>query len=115
MIALAIAPKLGKLIPLLASDKDGEVLAAARAIGRTLKSAKSDFHDLVAALTPAVSQETPSDVSDMSVVVQPLNGHPGLTAWETNFIASIARQPARRRPLTEKQRTCIMRAWERLQ
>jgi hypothetical protein len=31
-----IADKLGKLIRLLSSDKDGEVLAAARAIGRAL-------------------------------------------------------------------------------
>jgi len=51
MAALAlVAPKLAKLIPLLSSDKDGEVVATARAIGRTLKNAGLDFHTLAHAL-----------------------------------------------------------------
>ena len=41
-----IAGKLGKLIRLLSSDKDGEVLGAVGAIKRTLKSANLDVHDL---------------------------------------------------------------------
>ncbi len=45
-----ITSKLRKLLPLLASDKDGEVLGAARAIHRTLQSAGSDLHDLAARL-----------------------------------------------------------------
>jgi len=42
--------KLSKLIPLLASDQDGEVVATARAIQRLLKTAGADLHDIVAAL-----------------------------------------------------------------
>jgi hypothetical protein len=42
----AIAPKLGQLIRLLSSDRDGEVVAAAHAIMRTLKSAGTDIHAL---------------------------------------------------------------------
>jgi hypothetical protein len=42
--------KIGKLIPRLASDHDGEVVATARAIQRSLQSAGADLHDLVAAL-----------------------------------------------------------------
>ena len=45
-----VAPKLAKLIPLLSSDKDGEVVATARAIGRTLKNAGLDFHTLAHAI-----------------------------------------------------------------
>jgi hypothetical protein len=41
-----IAGKLQRLIRLLASDRDGEVLAAARALIRTLESAKLDIHAL---------------------------------------------------------------------
>ena len=41
-----IAPKLAKLLPLLGSDKHGEVVAAALAVGRTLASAGADWHDL---------------------------------------------------------------------
>jgi hypothetical protein len=46
-----IASKISKLLPLLASDKDGEVLGAARAIHRTLQSAGADLHDLAARLS----------------------------------------------------------------
>jgi hypothetical protein len=42
-----VAPKLIKLLPLLTSDKDGEVVASARAIDRLLKSAGLDIHDIV--------------------------------------------------------------------
>jgi hypothetical protein len=41
-----IADKLKPLIRLLSSDHDGEVVAAARALNRTLKSAKLDIHVL---------------------------------------------------------------------
>jgi hypothetical protein len=43
-----VAPRLGQLVRLLGSHQDGEVVAAARAIGRTLKSAGADFHTLAA-------------------------------------------------------------------
>lgn len=43
-----IRPRLGQFVRLLASDRDGEVVAAARAIGRMLKGAGVDFHDLAA-------------------------------------------------------------------
>jgi len=42
----SIAPRLGRLIRLLASSSDGEALGAARALARTLKSVNSDFHAL---------------------------------------------------------------------
>lgn len=52
MTALAPAlPMLSKLIPRLATDHDGEVVATVRAIQRTLKAAGLDFHDLAGALT----------------------------------------------------------------
>jgi len=51
MNALApVALKLAKLLPLLASDKDGEVVATARAIDRTLRAAGLDLHALAARL-----------------------------------------------------------------
>jgi hypothetical protein len=42
--------KLAKLIPLLSSDKDGEVIATVQAIRRTLAGAGNDLHDLAAFL-----------------------------------------------------------------
>ena len=41
-----VAPRIGQLIRLLGSDRDGEVVAAARALGRTLTSVGADFHTL---------------------------------------------------------------------
>jgi len=41
-----IAGKLANFVRLLASDKDGEVVGAARALDRVLKSIGADFHDL---------------------------------------------------------------------
>jgi hypothetical protein len=46
-----IIGKLAKLIPLLASDKPGEVLNTAQAIARLLASVNLDFHDLVTFVT----------------------------------------------------------------
>ena len=41
-----ITGKLGKMIRMLASDCDGDVIAAARAIKRTLRSEGLDIHAL---------------------------------------------------------------------
>jgi hypothetical protein len=41
-----IAAKLATIIRLLGSDKDGEVVAAARALGRTLNAVGADIHAL---------------------------------------------------------------------
>jgi hypothetical protein len=44
--------KLAKLLPLLASNQEGEVLSAARMIVRTLKAGGHDLHDLVKCIVP---------------------------------------------------------------
>ena len=46
MIDVGTTEKLEKLVRLLSSDKEGEVVAAARAIQRTLSNAGSDIHEL---------------------------------------------------------------------
>jgi hypothetical protein len=51
MSALApIADKLSKLVRMLTSNHDGEVIAAARSIDRTLKSTGLDIHVLAATI-----------------------------------------------------------------
>jgi hypothetical protein len=45
-----VADRLGKLLRLLSSDRDGEVIGAARAIVRTLGSAGLDIHALAESL-----------------------------------------------------------------
>lgn len=46
MNALPLNLRLAKLIPMLATDHDGEVIATARAIERTLRSEGLDLHAL---------------------------------------------------------------------
>jgi hypothetical protein len=54
----AVRHALAKLIRLLASDIDGEVLATVRALGRTLKASSGDFHDLAGLVeAPSTSPE----------------------------------------------------------
>lgn len=56
-----IAPKLAKLLPRLATDADGEIVATVAAIRRTLEGHGADLHDLAAAVTrpPIMVQTTP--------------------------------------------------------
>jgi hypothetical protein len=46
-----IRERLGKLLPLLASNHDGERIGAVAAIERVLKAANLDWHDLTGAIT----------------------------------------------------------------
>lgn len=46
----ACAAKIAKLIPRLATEHDGEVVATVQAIGRTLQGGGKDFHDLAKAV-----------------------------------------------------------------
>ncbi len=55
----AVRDKLGKLLPLLSSEHDGERAGAAAAIERVLKSNDRDWHDLVAVVTTAAPVPEP--------------------------------------------------------
>jgi hypothetical protein len=47
----SLSRKLAKLVPMLSSDRDGEVLAAVRAISGALASEGLDWHDLSSVLS----------------------------------------------------------------
>ena len=90
-----ITPTLGKLIPRLASNHDGEVVATVAAIGRVLAANKLDWHDLAAALNPAGIDDDFHDVIAFCAM------HAArLSSKERDFIRQIARW--RGKP-TEKQ------------
>ena len=56
----AVRDKLGKLLPMLSSDHDGERVGAVRAIERVLKINNRDWHDLAASIgTPVPAREPP--------------------------------------------------------
>src|SRR5262249_35397989 len=56
--------KIAKRLLLLGSDKDGEVLAAARALVRRLEAEGRDLHDLAAVLNDSTSSIIPEAESD---------------------------------------------------
>jgi hypothetical protein len=96
----AVSAKIAKLLPMLGSSHDGEVVAAARAIERTLKSAGLTFHDL------AASKQAPPRQSQ-----QPEHGFPQSApmgrdqAWANAYYDYWSRQrteaAARHRAKTE--------------
>jgi hypothetical protein len=85
--------RLSKLLGMLGSDHDGEVINAARAADRLVRDAGLRWPDIA---MPA----PPRDRGDNDPVGFCL-ARPGvLTDWEERFLRSIARQPYR---LTPKQ------------
>src|SRR5271165_3861258 len=84
---------------MLGSDKDGEALAAARAIGRTLKSVNSDFHELAARIektTPVVASTdgiSPYWAQDAAIDV--LDSGMPLSAREREFLSHMTKWSGR--------------------
>jgi hypothetical protein len=91
-----IAPKLAKLLPRLATDAEGEVVATVAAIRRTLAGHGADLHDLAAAVTrPAVivhhapPPDDPHDWRGLAAWCRD-NGRGRLTAKEFLFCRDMA-------------------------
>lgn len=76
-----------KLIPKLASDNDGEVVATVKAIGRVLKSDELDWHDLANAIriepSPGVTLKWTAPPLSQSECEHSLN-----ELWKDNAILS---------------------------
>lgn len=105
MTTLPAAPKLGKLIALLATNQQGERLAAVDAIGRTLVAAGLDFHDLARAVDgveihPSASVGTPVIDApsrwdglthfDRVAWLETIRGCDWLTPREREFVTELA-------------------------
>jgi len=77
VLSRELARKLVKLLPLLASEQDGEVAGAARAITRALAADNLDLHDLSRLLTGRASAD-----SARHDHANPKPPHPGETPEE---------------------------------
>src|SRR5687767_10555649 len=104
-----LASKLGLLIPRLATEFDGEIVATVKAIERTLASAGADWHDLVRFLTlqepPVGPSERPQKATrppqpqfkgwakrpsgDRLIALDVLFELRHLSDWELRFLQSI--------------------------
>lgn len=92
--------KLQKLVAMLASDQDGEVINAARMIGRYLRTIGRDWNDVAAAIVlPPQAPDLPID-SDWRSLALSLLSVRGLKAIERDFLHNMTRAEAP----TEKQR-----------
>ncbi len=90
MNALApVAPKIAKLIPRLASDHDGEVIATVRAIRRTLESAGLDLHALAAGLDSSTCDGEPATWQELAAWCRNIGQH-RLSLKEFVFVADMA-------------------------
>jgi hypothetical protein len=114
-----ITPRLRQLLLLLSSDQPGEVTAAAAAIGRTLRAARTDWHALANGLlaeTPQSKGRQRNDSEDASDDWKTMRefcaSHPELLrSREAEFIESLAEW--RGRP-TEKQMGWLCAIYARL-
>jgi hypothetical protein len=114
--------KLSKLLRLLSSDKDGEVLAATAAIKRTLAAEGLDIHSFAdAALcrpeprveTRARSHETADETDWHSVACECDARSHILSEREQQFISDMVSWTARRAP-TEKQQAWLLAIFNRV-
>lgn len=116
MANLGLAPKLTKMLPLLGSDKPGEVLASVAAIARLLNGAGLDWHDLAALVqhgfdTPAKPQATGLRWQDLARDLL-ARGNMMLRDAERDFLESMAHWPT---APSEKQTEWLQNISERVQ
>jgi hypothetical protein len=103
--------KLHKLILLLSSDVDGEVLGAARAIGRTLQASGRDWHDLADALTSDDQIGRPTALPDWRRAVSECLLHiEWLTPREVSFLRNIRWSPR----ISAKQTAWLADIWQQV-
>ena len=113
-------PRVGQLLRLLSSDRDGEALAAVRALARELKSANADFHDLADRLaegpTPAAraSSRAPANDDWRGAARWCASHGDGLNAREQQFIDDMAGKARRANTLTERQESWLWAIHDRL-
>lgn len=103
-----ISGKLEKLLPRLASDAPGEVVATVAAIDRTLRASGCDWHDLAARLKPqaqpirpTASPGSPSLVG-IAAALAAYAVH-RLTPAQRDFLVKMRALLASQRRLTAKQ------------
>jgi len=117
-----VAQKIAKLIPRLGTVHDGEVVATARAIDRTLRASGLDWHDFTSALTPALSPpvraraETKRPRTWLEIAnwcaLCPQAGT--LSTKDMNFVLDMVRNLRRYREPTPKQAKWLRSIFEKL-
>jgi len=130
VLSAAAARKLRLLVPILGSTHDGEIIGAARAIDRTLKSDGCDWHTLTAHLLPAAQprggptwappppEQEPADLARWEYIVARCANAPNvhfLSGRDRAFLSGLHIQVCiRQRPPSVKQRSWLAGIVEKL-
>jgi hypothetical protein len=110
--ALAVvAPRIGQLIRLLGSDRDGEVVAAARALGRTLTSVGADFHTLADTIERSAPAAHRGCEDHRAIARWLLDSGARLSPKEWSFVADMANRFG---SLSERQEAWLQAIYERV-
>lgn len=112
--------KIAKMALMLSSDNDGEVVAAASAIGRMLKVNGWTWHDLAAQISAQLEQPR-IDVRWVAIweegdevllnLISEMLHERELTEWQEGFLLSIDGLIKRGSELTDKQRATVRKVW----
>lgn len=112
---------LQKLLPMLASDNEGEVIASVRAIRRALGRAGMDLHDLARMVTapyrepPRAAREREAARPNVDLergyaqIAEACEAGLKLNEWERGFIADTALRVRAGYPLSDRQRAVYER------
>jgi hypothetical protein len=117
MSSALLAPVAPKLVALLASDRDGEVLATVAAMRRTLATVDADFNDLAGLLTAATTTAArdADELERWRQAIKFLLDHVDeLSDREREFVVDIAPRLALGRPLTAKQADWLAALYARI-
>jgi hypothetical protein len=102
------AKKISAILPRLGSNHDGEVVATARALERTLRACGRDWHDLVRVIEGA-PEGAPQRKLDWRGQCCEILAH-GCTRRENDFCRKLLKDW--RGELTEKQTSCLQRIYQ---
>lgn len=109
-----VARRLMKLIPRLASNHDGEVVATVEAIRKALDGAGLSFHDLAAVIEPSryKPRAAVDRVDDFDAMFATIHRHNPPTGKWVEILSSIERQWRVRGRLSTKQANVVRRFHE---
>jgi hypothetical protein len=123
-IPAAIVDRVAHILPRLASDHDGEVVATARAVARVLRSAGLDLHDLTATFRqgaialPPPKEPPPRPDFDFERGADWCREHqydPRLSDRDRGFLRSMCRWFERGKLPTEAQAKWLSDIWKRIE
>ena len=103
--------RLAKLLGMMGSAHDGEVVAAARQAERLRADAGLTWHDIVLPALPSPRPQRRGAMTLGQAIQFVLDHEDALTAWESDFARSIKRQTS---PLSPKQIGILERLVEKV-